>query len=128
MSEKAYLQSAWMLVAVGAVLTGYVAMTPMVSIGYLLRVDILLLGLLPYAIYIQAAWLSRNALQPVLGALLVASQLWLLARVDIRPDFSAQDYDFYLWSLLATGGVVLVCGLSSWRRMRSGDTPADMAG
>lgn len=124
MSEKAYLQSAWVLVGIGVVLTGYVAMTPMASIGYLLRVDILLLGLLPYAMYIQAAWLRRNALQPVVGVLLVASQGWLLAWVDIRPDFHAQDYDFYLWSLLATGAVVLVCGLSSRRRAQHEETPA----
>jgi hypothetical protein len=103
------------------------AMAPMASIGYRLRVDILLAGWLPYGIYLMAAWLNRTHLLPVMGGLLAASQLWLLGQVDIQADALAQDKEVFLWSLLSTGSgaAALRCDRRSGRIGRQGRPARD---
>lgn len=74
---------------------------------YVLQVHILLLGLLPYVVYIMAAWMRRDALLSILGALLVLSEVWVMGRLNIQPYALISDKVLYLWSALSTGVLVL---------------------
>lgn len=119
MSEQGYLNGAWLVVAIGTAMTVYLALAPMINVGYRLRVDVLLAGLLPYFIYILGAWLNRGPLLLLLGGLLIGGLAWVHGTVDIDPHPGEQDQIVFTWSFLSTALVLL----AFWAATRAGPVP-----
>ncbi len=114
------------LCATGMALSVFIAFVPQVSIGYQLRLDILLAGLLPYFIYAGAAWLRRNGFTLLAGAVLLALDVWLRLPV-VFADPAAHPYALFTWPLLATAGVALAYWLTPAAPDHAAKTDAEHA-
>ncbi len=90
----------------GTALSVLIAFVPLVSIGYLLRLDVLLAGLLPYFFYACAAWLRRDGFSLLVGAVLLALDVWLRLPVAFE-DPNGHTQVVFTWPLLAAAGVIL---------------------
>lgn len=106
--EHAYVATTMALCGFGAVLSFAIAMVPMIAIGHLLRVDLLLVGLLPYVVYACGAWLRRDRLSLLLGAALLAGDLGLRLPAGYSAQTDLWNHVVFIWPLLVTAVLTLV--------------------
>lgn len=106
--ENAYAATTMALCGFGAVLSFAIAMVPMIAIGHLLRVDLLLVGLLPYVVYACGAWLRRDRLSLILGATLLVGDLGLRLPAGYSAQADLWNHVVFIWPLLATAVLLLV--------------------
>ncbi len=106
--EHVYVAATLALCGSGAVLSFVIAMVPMIAIGHLLRVDLLLAGLLPYGFYACAAWMRRDHLSLLLGAALLAGDVWLRLPAGYVAQSDRWNHIVFIWPLLATTVLILV--------------------
>lgn len=114
---------------IAACLVMYSAMVPLapdIDIGYQLRVDAVLAGLLPYLFYVLGAWMRRGWLVVILGAPLLAGEVWVRAAAAPLDLQGYGDGSLFLWPLLASAALVLVYWLAP--AAPGGDEPDGVAG
>ena len=119
--EQVYVATTMAFCGFGAVSSFVIALVPMIAIGHLLRVDLLLVGLLPYGFYACAAWLRRDRLSLLLGAALLAGEVWLRLPAAYTAQTNLWNHIVFIWPLLTTSVLILVYWLLP---MNAADNPA----
>lgn len=122
--ETDFRPVAWLVIALGTSLSFAVAVVPFYHAGHLLRLDVLLIGLLPYVVLGTFSGIVRG------WALLVAGALALGVDVIVKIPERYWHYDGYasgavFWAPLALAIVVLpVVLVVGARRERAGQGAA----
>ncbi len=124
-TEPDFRRAAYAITAAGAVLAFAAAVAPHYAAGYRLLVDVLLVGLLPYLVYLFFTELVRGRPLLLVGIALLAADL----AVKLPARFlHADDYPgavLYIWPLAAAFvGLPVLLGPVAWRRARREKTPA----
>jgi hypothetical protein len=107
------------MIAAGVVLAFAAAVVPHYAAGYRLLVDVLLIGLLPYLVYLVFSELVRGRLLPWVGIALFAADLAVKLPARYLHADGYPGAMVYLWPLVAAFVVLpVLLGPAAWRRVR----------
>ena len=123
--DSDFRRFAYVVIILGGVLSFATAVTPFYGAGYTLRVDILLIGLLPYVVYGLCTDVVRGWALLIAGALLLGVDLGVkIPWRFLHHDGDSENILYYTSLVLSFVALPLILGLGARREKRWCGEPA----
>lgn len=117
---------AYFIIALGGVMSFAAAIMPFYGAGYTLRLDILLIGLLPYVVYGLFTDVVRGGALLIAGALILGVDLGVKIRWRfLHHNSDAEDILYYISLVLSFVVLPVILGIGARREKRWCGEPPD---
>lgn len=113
-----FRRPAYFFIALGSALSFAAAVVPFYTSGHVLRLDVLLAGVLPYAVYGILSGLARGRLLLFSGIFLIAVDLLVKIPQRFLHYDGYADGLIYYWPFTATLAMIAVVGAAALKTRR----------